>query len=459
MKKKFNFDIKLLVNILTVLAFAVAIILPMIFFNTTPDAISEIDNRKLAENPFEKEDGDLTNNIDNYISDRIGFRDDIITGYMVLNDKLFNKMTHPYYTYGKDGYVFGAGVSTVNDFGDYHIAFADMVKSLQDYCESRGVPFLFVFNPAKPAIYQDKLSDGVNYNRQWVDLFMAELDKRNINYLDNTVTMTQLRQEGINGYNQKWDANHWNDTGAYYGVQKIQQRLNERVPNVHVNSEEDYLFYTEHVDTLLISKFPIDEDVPLALPYAQYRECKSDYASLEVSSQHRTFGYIVNDTRQAEGCAKGLVFQGSYMNSAGIKYMLNSFGEYAYVHDYQNVINLPYYFNIFQPDCVVFEVAEYTFNDSYFRYDDMKKIDYNPVFSSLSEEQYSLLATPDIVEVEKNGKLTKITCNIDATFKYVWAELDGKIYDMRKVDGGYQVTVQTEQVDSIKDNIKLYYSN
>ena len=39
--------------------------------------------------------------------------------------------------------------------------------------------------------------------------------------------------------------------------------------------------------------------------------------------------------------------------------------EYIGVHDYQNVLNLDYYFNIFQPS-IVFEVAEYTFSDSYF---------------------------------------------------------------------------------------------
>lgn len=150
--------------------FAIVIMLPLLFFNLTPNSVSLIDNRKLAENPF-SEEGDLTANIEMYVSDRIGFRDTMISTYIILNDKIFGKMVHPSYTYGKGGYVFGGGITTENDFGEFHIAFADMVKSIQDYCERRNIPFLFVFNPAKPAVYQDKIAEGINYNREWVDLF------------------------------------------------------------------------------------------------------------------------------------------------------------------------------------------------------------------------------------------------------------------------------------------------
>lgn len=34
------------------------------------------------------------------------------------------------------------------------------------------------------------------------------------------------------------------------------------------------------------------------------------------------------------------------MNGYGYKYLQNAFGEYIYVHDYQNILNFPYYYNI-----------------------------------------------------------------------------------------------------------------
>ena len=440
-------------RIMTIVAFMLIILLPLIFFNTEPDSISLIDNRKLAENPFSAE-GDLTANIEDYVNDRIGFRDTMISAYTILNDKLFDKMVHPSYTYGKDGYVFGAGVTTSNNFGEYHIAFADMVKAIQDYCESRDIPFLFVFNPAKPAVYQDEIADGINYNRQWVDLFFAELDKRGVNYLDNTVTLKELSDSGIEGFNQKYDANHWNDIGAFYGTRKILERMAEAC---HINDLSEFSVSETQKDSLLVSNFPINEYVPQVELTAQFEDLSEDYLSeIELNASYRTFGYYVNEERKEEGSPKALVFQGSYMNVYGYKYMINSLGEYIYVHDYQNVINFPYYCNIFQPDYVIFEVAEYTFSNGYFNYSDMKAIQYNPSLSSLSDTDYLQAdVSEDEIVVEIGDTLTKITWKTEDIYKYVWLELDN-VYDMEAVDDGYQVTIETTAFEQAEDSLKIY---
>ena len=89
--------------------FSIILCIPLLKFNFTAEAISEIDNRKLAENPLKIKNEDFTVNVENYVNDRIGYRSEMITTYTVLNDKLFNTMVHPIYTYGKQGYVFGAG--------------------------------------------------------------------------------------------------------------------------------------------------------------------------------------------------------------------------------------------------------------------------------------------------------------------------------------------------------------
>ena len=248
-----------LLKIISIILFVTIIITPLCFFNLETGSISDIDNRMLTENPFTLE-GDLTHNIQSYINDRIGFRNEMITAYTVLNDRVFGKMVHP--SYGKDDYVFGAGITTNHTFGDYHIAFADMVAEIQTYCTDRNVPFLFVFNPAKPAVYQDKIAYGVNYNREWVDLFFVELDKRNINYLDNTQTLAKLRENGINGFNQKFDANHWNDLGAYYGTKAMLDRMSQICDDIHVNELDEFLISEKQETSLLVSKFPINEFVP-----------------------------------------------------------------------------------------------------------------------------------------------------------------------------------------------------
>lgn len=440
-----------LLRIVTVLVFVAVITVPLFCFNTTADAVSLIDNRKLTENPFTLE-GDLTVNIQNYINDRIGLRDEAINAYTQLNDKLFKKMVHPSYDYGKEGYVFGAGITTGGEFGDYHVAFADMVAKMQKYCQERNVPFLFVFNPAKPAVYSEYIAKGINYNREWVDQFFAELDQRGVRYLDNTQTMKAIREKGMEGFNQKYDANHWNDLGAFYGTQAILKRLQEQNQAVHVNEIEEFSVGEALKESLLVSKFPINEKVPaLELKNSVSNRNDSYTAELELHPSYKAFGYYINEADYAKETPKALVFQGSYMNSYGYKYMQNAFREYVYVHDYQNVINLPYYFNIFQPECVVFEVAEYTFLEEYFSYESMVDINYNPV--KTTEAQIDLKENELLAD--QGETLTTLTWKTDKAYPYVWIELDG-IYDMQKIEGGYQVTIETARYQGAKDYIKIY---
>ena len=447
------------IRIIAIILFAAVITVPLAFFNFTPDSVSAIDNRKLAENPL-KADGDLTTNIQNYVNDRIGFRNEIITGYTVLNDKLFGKMVHPSYSYGKDGYVFGNGLTTANNFGAYHRAFADMVAEIQGYCEERNVPFLFVFNPAKPAVYQDKIADGINYNRDWVDLFLAELDARNVQYLDNTKTFIELRENGVDSFNQKYDANHWNDLGAFYGTQAILERLSQNCDNIHVNKIEEFSQLEELQTSLLVSKFPIQEYIPKLGMKASVSNRRSEYfEELELHPSYQGFGYFINESEAVKDTPKTLVFQGSYMNGYGCKYLANAFSEYIYVHDYQNVLNFSYYFNIFQPECVIFEVAEYTFADKYFSYQLMQNIDCNPKLSTLSEDEYKPVNIDnEELSIQEGETLSTITWYTDQKHTYVWL-VSEETYDMQLVDGGYKVTVETNDLQNILNEMIIYASS
>ena len=146
--------------------------------------------------------------------------------------------------------------------------------------------------------------------------------------------------------------------------------------------------------------------------------------------------------RLSEGAPKALVFQGSYMNSYGCKFFENAFSKYIMVHDYQNVIDFPYYYNIFQPDCVIFEVAEYVFNDTYFNYEKMMSINYNPAINTVLNYK-TINVSKDDLEVETNGNLTTITWHTDNLHNFVWFESD-KIYDMFYTENSYNVTIDTQ---------------
>ena len=451
-----------LIRMITILLFSAMILVPVAAFNFEENSISLIDNRELTENPFSQEmwgNGDLTENIENYVNDRVRFRDDMILAYTVLNDRVFHKMVHPSYVYGKDGYVFGSGLTVNKPYVEYHEAFADMVKKIQDYCDERNVPFLFVFNPAKPAVLTEYIPAGINYDRFWVDEFLAALDERGVRYIDNTTLLREKTEAGESVFNQKYDANHWNDLGAYYGTNAMLEELKKDIPAIHVNEPEELTVSETLQTTLLVSEFPIHEMVPSISLNMEVNTDKYElYADeLERNPSYQGFGYYVNEERLEEGAPRALVFQGSYMNSYGYKFLANGFGEYIYVHDYQNVIDFPYYFNIFQPDCVIFEVAEYTLADSYFSYDNMVTMNLNPVLSNVIEEadeQEVYELNEEEITIESGETLTKIKWTCDEICEYVWLILDTE-YDMKKTDEGYEVTVLSSVYEEYKEAIQI----
>lgn len=448
------------IKIIFTVLFAIILLVPIAAFNFDEDAVSAIDNRQLAQNPLEA-GGDLTQNIQDYVNDRIGLRDEMILAYTLLNDRLFDKMVHPSYVYGKEGYVFGAGLDVETQYTEFHEAFADMVKKIQDYCDERNVPFLFVFNPAKPAVMTEYVPTGINYNRDWVEQFFDALDKRGVRYLDNTAVLREKFEEGIMVFNQKYDANHWNDWGAYYGTQAMLEELRKDLPSIHITQTEE-LNISETLETSLpVSEFPINEMVPVITVKTPVQNISGVYSKeLELNPSYKTFGYYVNQTRLEEGAPRALVFQGSYMNVYGYKYMANSFGEYIHVHDYQNVMDFSYYYNIFQPDCVIFEVAEYTFLNMYFNYESMCAMQLNPTLESAVssyETQTDNLNTADI-NVQTGEALTKIQWTSDSACQYAWLTLDIP-YDMEKTDTGYEVTIANTVYEQYKDELSIWTLN
>lgn len=434
--------------------FFLLLLCPAAAFNREKNVVSEIDNRALMESPFEgqeEKDFDLFSNLEAYAEDRIGFRDQMISLYTTLNDRLFHEMVHPTYIYGKDDYVFFRPSDNM-EFQDYHVKFADMVKTLQTYFEDRGIPFLFVFEPAKATILQDKLHEGINYNNDWVDLFFQELDKRGIHYVDNTQLLYDKQSSGEAVFNKQYDAGHWNDLGAFYGVNQILESLSKVQNGIHINSMDEFDISTEVMTSLLVSDFTIHDEVPVFERKENVVNLTEQYDREVIREDaYPYFHYTQNSRRQREGAPSALVFQGSYINEYGAKFFENSFGEYVGIHDYQNVFHADYYANIFQPDCVIFETAEYTMLDDYFSYDSMFHMYFNPALSSfkdLPEEAHSLSELK--LDLKSGSSISSVTVSgLPAEAEHAYLEMDGLMYDLIWVED----TVFT--TDAKNENINM----
>lgn len=445
-------------KIFFIVIFFILLAIPVVTFRTEENAVSEVDNRMLAANPVSaiREGEDATQAIENYVNDRIGLRNEMIELYTVGHDKIFHEMIHPSYVYGKDGYVFlNTGGNPI--FSDYHIAFADMIKKIQDYCEARGVPFLFVFEPAKTTVLQEKLEQGWNYDNQWVQQFLEELDRREIRYVDNTEILEEKTEEGEKVFNKKYDGGHWNELGAFYGVNHILEGLSEQGVPVHINTKEEFSVQEETMEKLLLSEIPIHEKVPVYERNAEVK-CLTEQYSPEVrrDESFNHFNYYVNEQRVAEGVPRTLVFQGSYLNGLGSKFLENSLGEYISVHDYRNIFDFDYYFTMFQPECVVFEVAEYTFIEDYFPYEQIKTMNLPPVFESFEEMPEENLTMPETMYQVEEGQIYEVISieGLSADTQYAYLQEGDQIFDlMRREDGVYTTTVEKQLLNV--DNISI----
>lgn len=359
------------IKICSVILFLMIITVPLCRFDFREHVKSNLDNRMLTENPFSKpiDPNALGTELSAYFSDRMGFRGEAVYAYTALNNSLFRVMEHPYYMKGQDGYIFIRKNSNVV-FTDFHRDFADMIVQIDRYCKKRGVPFLFVFEPEKLSVMREFAPVGMNYDDSWVDEFLDILDQNGVDYVDNTVILTQKHREGIPVFNRQYDAGHWNDIGAFYGVNCILEGMQRRCPQIKLNTEDEFSIGEKQERDLQQNGVMVEEKVPEYKPKVKPEVLTKKYKEgLKLDPSYRYFYYSKRDDKQSP---KTLMFQGSYMNTRGYKFMANALNEYIAVHDYQNIFDFEYYYEKFKPEYVVFEVAEYTFLDLYFNTEKLK---------------------------------------------------------------------------------------
>lgn len=415
------------------------ILLPAVFFNWKTNYVSEIDNRKLTEFPkLNKVNSDTFKDFYKFINDRIGFREEIIQSYGKMNDKLFDILVHPAYVYGQDGYVY-FGLYQKN-YNEHTKQFTKSLKDIKDYVEGRGGKFYVLINPEKTSVYTEHLPKGVNYNRTWMENIENDLTNYGINFIDNTDELKK-RSKTEQVYNKKFDAGHWNDIGAFYGVNNLLELIGKDYPDVKPHNIGDFNVTKEVRKYLPTSKFEVNEEVPVLTLKQQYSDLTEKYdkeVSRDIQQNH--FSYIKGNK---DNLPKALVFQGSYLNGRE-KYLADRFSEYISVHNYQNIFDIDYYYNMFQPDIVIFEVAEYTINNTYFTSEKMDSMKLSPALQDTTNYideavvQYSL---------EKGNAIDKIIFkgfpkNID----HAYLKMRDKVYDIRFLDGEYMLSIDNELV-------------
>ena len=431
--------------------FIILLLIPLLFFNWKKDYISEIDNRKLSEFPsLEQINSDTFNNISSFFKDRLGFREEMITLYTNLHKNLLNTLVHPSYIYGKDNYVFFDLYQ--KSFTDHTSHFVEAIDKVAKYSEARGAQFYVVIDPEKTSVYTEKLPEGTNYNRLWLNTLEEKLTERNIKWIDNADRLKEASNYEM-VYNKEYDAGHWNDTGAFYGTNNILELISKDFPNVLPHTKKDFTISEENRQYLPTSKIEVNELVPVyTLNESNIQDLTSEFDPLITrDAQQNHFAYFKNNNETAKNLPKALVFQGSYLNGRE-KYFEDRFKEYIAIHNYQNIFDIDYYFNIFQPDIVIFEVAEYTIHNQYFSYEKMEGMQLNSPFNT---EHTLEQGNKKPVKIEGN-LISKVSVEDEnEEIEYAYLKSNNKYYDFKKNEKTLQLTLLTTNLNS-KDLYIIY---
>jgi len=448
-------------------------ILAFTFFrsNFQEGARSDIDNTVLPSNPLANwsADMDLTAGIDHYVNMRIGFREEMIDTYMKLNDFLWDELNHRNYFYGIDKEIFSKGDHLYNYDYEYIDIFAKFVVDMAHYCESRGIEFWFSLSPGKVSVETDKLMDGYNYDGEWIVYLLNRLSEGGVRYVDNNSYMKELYIQGVSVYNHKADPGHWNDLGAFYGVNNILNSMQQVFPEIHINSLDEYEVESVLVDKLALLSFQINEKVPQYSLKVQPDNITSQYwDEIEMNWNFCAFGYYQNKKRIQEKAPKVLSIQGSHLNGIGYKFMCNAFSDYIYVHSYFNAINYEYYINIFQPDVLLFEVTEGTIDTAFFPKEQMSAKALKPTINQAKDLYGEEMIISDNVQIKcKNGVSLSTISSDKLTGESVWLVIDGVEYDCTTTENGFQVKVKRETLENcnfifvelVKEGMLYKYNN
>lgn len=452
-------------NYVYIIIFLSFLLIPIIMTNTEKDTVSDIDNRKLVEFP-EIGDIEYSSKIESYLQDRIGLREEMLSAYAVLNDKVVGELVHPGYTYGKEGYVFFHMHDNIQ-YNSYHQAFAEAVLKMQKYCESRGAKFYFLFDPEKISVYRRYLPAGVNYNDEWVDNMLNYMEELGINCISNKEILTALSYDE-QVFNRQYDAGHWNDLGAFYGINNLWKTVHKDFPNITEYSKDDFNITTKIEKYYPVSKIPVNEEVPVFTLKTEWKNLRHRYSGMRQNKQYPFFLYYVNQEEDAEKYPKALIFQGSYYNRCP-EFFVGRLKEYIGIHAYQNVLDLDYYFNIFQPELVVFEGAEYTYTNGYYDFNKMTALDYNPgLFGEGNDVKEAIdKAKTQAEEIKSRNMSINIISGtgFDTVYfkddlsnaKYVYLFTENHVFDMKKDSYGiYNAAIPP---DTIKETATLYYED
>ena len=239
-------------KIVVIVIFGIIIIGMFFFFLKKPTIFSENENRYLSAFPRLRisslVEGNLTNDIEDYINDQFPFRD-VLVGFKTKIEVLLGKTKINDIYIGHDEYL----IPTFNKTNDYD----HLLNVLNDFVFKSQVPVELILAPNAIEIYKDKLPINNEINDG-----IKEINKIYNDFIGTAVVIYDelLAQKDVMDLYYRTD-HHWTTHGAFYAYNKYLQDTNRRVKDIndyYIHKVSDFFYGTSYSKANYYSIAPDD---------------------------------------------------------------------------------------------------------------------------------------------------------------------------------------------------------
>lgn len=409
-------------QITVILLTVLMVIIPWAGMNTEPKYTSAVDNRYLAEFPdFSNATIDklpeYTQEIQNYIDDRVSLRTQTINLFHSFNRNFLHRVSQPGYIAGKDGHIFSSYTGfPINE--EYNESFASFIKMTQEYVHSYGKEFIFVLSPAKIDVYGKYAPTSLMAND---DVNRADLERRlethKVDFVSLVYPLRNAADAGKQVYNREYDPNHWNDLGALVGVNTVLDALKQNGVGVSAISESSFeVTETLHTKLNYASNYPISDYILTLTPKlpGTILQDDGDIAEFDINPTEPTKSHSSNHNISKDITA--LAFQDSYFNGRE-KFFSQGFADYYAIHSYLNLFKLPYYMNLTDPNVVIVTGVPYSIQESFFPQAQLENVTFPEPLTAKQMENAVKQTNVISANIQQGDYLTRLclALNTDAT--------------------------------------------
>ena len=392
-----------LLNLLTILLFCGAIVVPMLLFHHEEGRIVLLENKAAAAKPKFSDynnifDGRLPEDLDEYFSDNIGLRDEAIQVNVFAKYRWFHTLDVPNYILGKEGHLFYMTESAIMKTyqGLDMIPEEQEQKLVQDIIaldaavQDRGSEFVFMSIPNKEQIYNEFVPDNIcvlsngSMLRHLMDRLLSDTS---LHIVDTEQALLNHKNDGHLLYYRNFDATHWNYYGAFCGYMALMEEIRKIDPDISYLTLEDMTVYSE--ETTPFNNLEGKLDTFSNLSDLQYTvQPKSGWNGVCEYKQPTGFSLISKENVylhyvNPKACSNKslLVWGDSYIKSYMLPYLSESFSDVYFLYNTEcSEESLIEFCSYIKTDIVLYESVSRAVNSGVLR----KRV--NRLYSAVSQE-------------------------------------------------------------------------